>query len=52
MEAIESEVKRMESDVAEIKSLLASPETFPSPREDSLKVRPAEGDVCFISLCL
>ncbi|XP_047197735.1 titin homolog isoform X9 [Hippoglossus stenolepis] len=37
VEAIESEVKRMESEVAEIKTLLSSPETFPSPREESLK---------------
>lgn len=39
MEAIESEVRRMENDVAEIKTLLSSPEAFPSPREESLKVR-------------
>lgn len=29
----------MESDVAEIRTLLSSPETLPSPREESLKVR-------------
>lgn len=40
VEAIESEVRRMENDVAEIKTLLSSPEAFPSPREESLKVRP------------
>lgn len=28
----------MEGDVAEIKTLLSSPETLPSPREESLKV--------------
>lgn len=39
MEAIESEVKKMEDDVAEIKTILSSPESFPSPREESLKVR-------------
>lgn len=39
MEAIESEVRRMESDVTEIRTLLSSPETLPSPREESLKVR-------------
>lgn len=39
MEAIESEVRRMESDVAEIRTLLSSPETLPSPREEGLKVR-------------
>ncbi|KAI3367261.1 hypothetical protein L3Q82_008148 [Scortum barcoo] len=38
VEAIESEVRRMENDAAEIKTLLTSPETFPSPREESLKV--------------
>eukprot|EP00064_Thunnus_orientalis_P020647 superscaffoldBa00005798_g20789 len=38
VEAIESEVRRMENDVAQIKTLLSSPETFPSPREESLKV--------------
>ncbi|XP_031728981.1 nesprin-2-like isoform X3 [Anarrhichthys ocellatus] len=38
VEAIESEVRRMESDVAEVKTLLLSPETFPSPREERLKV--------------
>ncbi|KAM3595037.1 uncharacterized protein V6R79_017444 [Siganus canaliculatus] len=37
VEAIESEVRRMENDVVEIKALLSSPETFPSPREKSLK---------------
>ncbi|GLD71901.1 nesprin-2, partial [Lates japonicus] len=37
VEAIESEVRRMENDVAEIKTLLSSPEAFPSPREESLK---------------
>ncbi|XP_043997936.1 nesprin-2-like isoform X3 [Gambusia affinis] len=37
MEAMEKEVYRMENDVAEIKTLLSSPETFPSPREDNLK---------------
>ncbi|KAG7234116.1 hypothetical protein INR49_005780 [Caranx melampygus] len=41
VEAIESEVRRMENDVAEIKTLLSSPETFPSPREESLKKVPA-----------
>lgn len=38
VEAIENEVRRMESDVAEIKTMLSSPEAFPSPREDKLKV--------------
>lgn len=38
VEAIESEVRRMENDVTQIKTLLSSPETFPSPREESLKV--------------
>ncbi|XP_023277933.1 uncharacterized protein LOC111666721 isoform X1 [Seriola lalandi dorsalis] len=37
VEAIETEVRRMENDVAEIKTLLLSPETFPSPREEGLK---------------
>lgn len=39
MEAIESEVRRMENQVAEIKASLSSPETLASPREESLKVR-------------
>ncbi|KAG7260917.1 hypothetical protein CRUP_020507 [Coryphaenoides rupestris] len=38
VEAIESEVRSMENNVSEIKALLSSPETLPSPREDSLKV--------------
>ncbi|XP_075304834.1 nesprin-2-like isoform X3 [Odontesthes bonariensis] len=38
VEAIESEVKWMEDDVAEIKALLSSPDAFPSPKEDSLKM--------------
>ncbi|XP_054470233.1 nesprin-2-like [Anoplopoma fimbria] len=38
VEAIESEVRRMENDVVEVKTLLTSPETFPSPREEGLKV--------------
>lgn len=49
VEAIESEVRRMENDVAEIKTLLSSPEAFPSPREESLKVRRGEWrkEACF-----
>lgn len=39
VEAIEGEVRQMESDVAEIKTVLSSPEAFPSPREENLKVR-------------
>ena len=38
VQAIESEVRSMERNVSEIKALLSSPETLPSPREDSLKV--------------
>ncbi|XP_041668040.1 microtubule-associated protein futsch-like isoform X3 [Cheilinus undulatus] len=37
VEAIESEVRRMENNVSEIKTLLTSPEAFPSPKEESLK---------------
>ena len=48
MEAIESEVRLIENDVAEIKILLSCPETFPSPREESLKV--GQGHVSFISI--
>lgn len=39
-EAIEREVRQMENEVADIKMLLTSPETFPSPRESRLKVKP------------
>ncbi|CAL8302957.1 unnamed protein product [Boreogadus saida] len=38
VEAIETEVRSMERNVSEIRALLSSPETLPSPREDSLKV--------------
>ncbi|KAI9528709.1 hypothetical protein NQZ68_017307 [Dissostichus eleginoides] len=37
VEAVETEVRCMENDVAEIKILLSSPETFPSPKEESFK---------------
>ncbi|RVE56939.1 hypothetical protein OJAV_G00211250 [Oryzias javanicus] len=37
-EAIEKEVRQMENEVADIKTLLTSPETFPSPRESRLKM--------------
>lgn len=43
MEAIESEVKRMQSELDEIKSLLLSPETLTKPKEEKLKV----GQQCF-----
>lgn len=44
VEAIESEVRRMQSELDEIKSLLLSPETLPKPKEEKLKVGPQ----CFI----
>ncbi|XP_068456284.1 rootletin-like [Clinocottus analis] len=37
VEAIEKEVRLMENNVAEIKILLSSPETFPRPKEERLK---------------
>ncbi|XP_010767930.1 nesprin-2-like, partial [Notothenia coriiceps] len=37
VEAVETEVRCMENDVAEIKILLSSPETLPSPKEESFK---------------
>ena len=43
MEAIETEVKMMEKDVTEIRTLLSSPDTLPSPREESLKVSWVKG---------
>lgn len=38
VEAIEREVRQLEKDVAEIKALLVSPESCPSPRKQRFKV--------------
>lgn len=40
VENIEREVRQLERDVAEIKKLVVSPESCPSPRKQRLKVEP------------
>ncbi|XP_027892504.1 uncharacterized protein LOC114156327 isoform X3 [Xiphophorus couchianus] len=61
IEAMEKDVCRMENDVAEIKTLLSSPEIFPSPTEDYLKIKQriqsmrhtvVEIQKCKLGLCL
>lgn len=41
VDAIESEVRQMQSDLAEVEELLSSPHTLPKHKEEKLKVAPS-----------
>lgn len=46
---METEVRRLEEDVAEIKKVLASPESCPSPRKQRFKVGPSRGGAAVVA---
>lgn len=43
MDAIESEVRQMQSELAEVEELLSSPQALPKHKEEKLKVAPLGG---------
>lgn len=40
VDAIESEVRQMQSELAEVEELVSSPQTLPKHKEEKLKVAP------------
>lgn len=48
VDAIESEVRQMQSELAEVEELLSSPQTLPKHKEEKLKVAPQGGVKYFI----
>lgn len=43
VDAIESEIRQMQSELAEVEELLSSPQTLPKHKEEKLKVAPQGG---------
>lgn len=48
VDAIESEIRQMQSELAEVEELLSSPQTLPKHKEEKLKVAPQGGVKYFI----